>query len=80
MVRLEKEKNNYDVNTWWDIGKRRIKDISIWCSEPLAKEKYMTINTLENELRHMKEHNAEYINVKNIKSKLQRYMKKKLKG
>ena len=40
----------------------------------------MTINTLENELRNMKEHNSEYVNVENIKSKLQKIYEEKAEG
>ena len=50
------KKEVYNYNTWWDIGKRKIKDLAIWCSREIIKERKANIHLLEqkiNSLRHV---------------------------
>ena len=52
----------YNYNTWWDIGKRKIKDSAIWCSREIIKERKANIHLLEqkiNSLRHVNNNDSE---------------------
>ena len=33
------QKEKYDLHTWWDLGKKKIKKLTIWCSSKLKSDK-----------------------------------------
>ena len=46
-----KIKNYENLNTWWDMGKAKIRDIATWCSIKLKQDKMKRIEELEALLR-----------------------------
>ena len=41
-----------NLNTWWDIGKAKIRELATWCSIKLKQDKTKLINELEYSLSH----------------------------
>ena len=35
----QNQKKNYTLQTWWDLGKKKIKEITIWCGSKLKADK-----------------------------------------
>ena len=40
-------KHSYDINTWWDLGKKKIKELAVWCSKKMISQIYSRIRELE---------------------------------
>ena len=44
--------NNFsDCKIWWDLGKKRIKDLTIWCASKLKQDRNYKRIVLENQLK-----------------------------
>ena len=68
------QKNKYeDLLTWWDIGKQKIKDISIWAGKKL-NTKLDYIRNLENKLKDLTEQEQnEMENIDSIRREINEY-------
>ena len=76
----KEQKQYYDTNIWWDIGKRKVKEIAIWCSKEIAKEKRLNVCMLEKEINKLKGTNANIADINILQSKLQRIYEEKADG
>ena len=48
----KKEQNNYqNIKIWWDITKKKIKELTIWCSHKLKEDNNTELSSLESELQ-----------------------------
>ena len=43
----EKKHEYSDLNVWWDLGKKKIKDVAMWCSKIIYRDKRSAIDNLE---------------------------------
>ena len=47
----KKEKERYtDINVWWDLGKKKIKELCQWVSRKLSREKKERLQYIENKI------------------------------
>ncbi len=76
------KKSEYsNTQTWWDIGKKKIKEIAIWCSCKLKEENDMEIRLYEEKLQWLEQdpvHNFKFID--DIKCKLKKMYEDKGQG
>ena len=42
------EKPKYHLHTWWDLGKKKIKQLTVWCSQKLKSDRELRRKNLEN--------------------------------
>ena len=50
----EKKSNFSDLGLWWDLGKNKIKELTIWVSTKLKQDEQKTQIWLENEIKRIK--------------------------
>ena len=50
----EKKEELNDIKVWWDLGKKHIKEVAIWCANHLAKERKYEVTTLENRIQYLR--------------------------
>ena len=46
----QKEKSKYHLHTWWDMGKKKIKQLTVWCSKKLKSDRELKRRSLETSL------------------------------
>ena len=63
-------KNFYDINTWWDLGKKKIKELAVWCSKKIIRERNGRIRELEKQIDILKEAGHDLGEVKVLESQL----------
>ena len=44
----QKEKTNYHLHEWWDLGKKKIKKLTVWCAQKLKDDREVRRNNLQN--------------------------------
>ena len=49
---LKSMANYPNLNTWWDLGKSKIKDLATWCAIKLKEDRTKDIKDLEKSLEH----------------------------
>ncbi len=62
------EYNN--LRTWWDLGKKKIKDLCIWCSCKVSEDRKERCTVLENKLAHLEKDNGKVMERKIVKEEL----------
>ena len=43
----QEEKPNFDLHTWWDLGKKKIKQLTVWCAQKLKSQKDAFLKELQ---------------------------------
>ena len=66
------KKGQYDYNMWWDIGKRKVKDLAIWCSSEIIKKRKANINLLEQKIDSLKRVNNSDPEIEKYKNELRK--------
>ena len=51
----DKKQEFGDIRIWWDLGKKRIKDVAIWCANQLANERKFERTVLENRVKYLRQ-------------------------
>ncbi len=70
-----------NIQTWWDIGKKKIKEIAVWCSCKLKEETDIEINFYEKKLQWLEQESvSNYKSIDVVKSKLQKMYEDKGQG
>ena len=46
----QKEKSNYNIHVWWDLGKKKIKQLTVWCAQKLKCERNNFLQKLQSSL------------------------------
>lgn len=70
----QSKKHEYnDIRIWWDLGKKKIKDLCIWCSCKINEDRNFKSSLLENRLKILQtKENASYDEIKSVKNELKR--------
>jgi exonuclease III len=77
----KKRKNEYqDLRVWWDIGKKHIKELSVWVSKKISTEQNKDIINLEKQLQYLEKNSASDTYIKECKNKLEQFYKEKAEG
>ena len=77
----QNQKNNYNIYTWWDLGKKKIKELTIWCASKLKADKNSYKSFLEKSLNLEHEKLDKDINlIKNLEESLKSIMYKEVEG
>ena len=63
----------YDYNTWWRIGKRKIKDLAIWCWREIIMERKANIHLLEQKINSLRYANNSVSEIEIYKSELRNF-------
>ena len=50
LLEITKKSSFKDLCLWWDIGKRKIREIAIWCSKVIARVKKTELQRLDNRI------------------------------
>lgn len=81
-VQWEKEKTNYDILKWWDLGKKKIKEVALWASCKLSKDSNDKIIFLENRIKEIENKPPDYDKneICNLKKELSNIYEEKGKG
>ena len=43
----QKEKTKYHLHAWWDLGKKKIKQLTVWCAQKLKNERDVALNNFQ---------------------------------
>ena len=69
----QRSKENYqDMGMWWDLGKKKIKDLTISISQLIARERNREKEVLENRLKFLKDRNMQKDEINEIQMKLRK--------
>ena len=44
----QKQKPNYHIHEWWDLGKKKIKQLTVWCAQKLKVDREVRMKNLQN--------------------------------
>ena len=66
-----------NVRQWWDIGKKQIKELVIWCSKTIHAIQRRETEVLENRLQYLSDNNIKSQEKMDIDTKLVEIYKKK---
>jgi hypothetical protein len=75
-----KQKARYELRTWWDLGKKRIKELAQNISKILADQKTRTLNQINNRLTFLREREGDSDEIKQLEMKLKNLYEEKGQG
>ena len=77
----KQQKPNFnDKNMWWDIGKKRIKEVAISVSKIIASESNREMHTLENRLKFLNDRDIQSSELNSVKDELRKLHEKRGEG
>ena len=77
----QEQKNNYKLQTWWDLGKKKIKELTIWCASKLKTDNKTERNNLEFRLNKEQEKTNKDVNlVRTLEESLKNIMLREAEG
>ncbi len=69
----QKEKQYYDdIRVWWDLGKKKVKDLCIWCACKISEDRNSKCKEYENMLERLQSDQTQYDEYTRVKNELRK--------
>ncbi len=78
----KKKKEGYDdLNMWWDLGKKRVKELAMWCANKINYDRKFKVSNLEQTLERLEQNcESDKNEICDVRDRLKKLYEEKSKG